>query len=126
MLIGQSLRARVGAASTYYSPWFPRAGTRAMFSCHMVASDCAASFQVQAQTKKGFDNFASANILSVGAANSIGLSPDTVTSFRIGNPMNGDALPGMNDSVRLVYTLTSIASFSAWVHFRMLNIVWEA
>lgn len=127
MLIGNSIRATVGAASIYYSPWFRRGGTRAIFACHMIANANAASFAIKAQTKKDFDQFQTTLILDVGAgAATIGLTADTVTTFKLGNALNGDATVGFNDMVRLVYTLTSTASNTAWAHFRMLNTSWES
>ena len=129
MILGQVIRAPNGAAATYYGPWFPRQGTKAVFACNHINSSEVSSLQITVQTKRAEDDNRNDSIEEVGSAASISVAAaDSVTTFERGNTIDGSdgsGTFGFRDLVRFKYVLTSNASKKSWIHLRMLSPTWE-
>jgi hypothetical protein len=128
MILGQVIRAVQGGTSTYYSPWFPRLGTRAVFACNPIGFSEVEFLKIKTQTRKAEDeNLLTTTIKDVGAAEMVSLaSADSVHTFLRGNPIDGSGSgQGFLDLVRFVYEVKSNSSKRGWVHFRMLDPTWE-
>ena len=125
MFFGQVLRAVTGDVSTYFSPWFARQGTRAVFACDYIASVELNFFKIQVQTKKQEDDNESGVVKSVGALATMSAG---VTPFLRGNLIDASeaATQGFLDLIRFVYTVKSNSTKRGWVHFRMLDPTWES
>ena len=124
------IRAPFEGSATYYSPWFPRMGTRATFGCNVVAASPGVdSFEIQVQTKRSEDDNREESIENVGAAEDIStLSADSVEVFQRGNSLAGADGPttwGFRDLIRFKYTLQSKETGRAWLCMRMLAPSWE-
>jgi hypothetical protein len=127
MIIGQTLSSQSTSGTTYYSPWFPRGGNAAVFSCEVIASADTANdidtFTIQVETKNQEDSDKDA--VDVGSAATITLGTDeNITSFERGASLSDGAAQGMKELVRFKYTVTARTSGRAWVHSRMLNPSW--
>lgn len=126
MLIGQTVRAPGGGAATYFSPWFPRQGTKGVFACNLFAFAGLSSLQVFVQTKKPENDNTVVNIKDVGVAHSVTLTADSVSSFERGTKIDGsETVQGLFEMVRYKYVVTASASPKCYVHFRMLDPTWE-
>lgn len=129
MIIGHTIRAPYnGGTATYFSPWFPRMGTKAVFGCNLIASAGVATsgFRVYVQTKKSEDDNESTSVVDVGNQIVPTATADSVEAFELGNPIDGTSgSAGFRDLVRYKYVLQSAASARGWVHFRMLEPTWE-
>ena len=127
MIIGQALLSQDSTSgNVYYSPWFPRGGNKAVFSCEVIASANTTSdidtFHVQVQTKNAEDS--DKDSVDLGSATSITLGTDeNITSFQAGASLSSTD-QGFKELVRFQYTVRAKASGLAWVHFRMLNPSW--
>lgn len=127
MIIGQLLDGNEDGSTTYYSPWFPRGGNRAVFACEVINTDQLLSFAVSVQTKnsESSDKDAGTFVPNNGANNAITLSAGTITTFTVGAALDDTANNGFLELVRFVYTLyDETAGSRPWVHFRMLNPIW--
>lgn len=128
MVFGQTIRAPLSGAATYFSPWFPRQGSKAVFACNLIASAGVDTLEITVETKKPESDNTAANILDVaGGAASISLTADSTTPFERGLPVDGTgSTQGFLQLVRFKYVLTSDTDFRGWVHFRMLNTTWDS
>jgi hypothetical protein len=126
MILGQLIRTVQGGTSTYYSPWFPRLGTRAVFACNPIGFAELEHFKIKVQTRKAEDDNLSATIKEVGTAETVSLgSADSVHTFARGNTIDGPGSgQGFLELVRFVYKVKSNSGNRGWVHFRMLNPGW--
>jgi len=124
MIIGQTLVAQnESPANVYFSPWFPRGGNMATFTCDVIAVSASAditSFAVEVETKNAEDGDNDADSLIGGGGHTITLTAGTPTTFSAGQPLDS-ASQGFKQLVRFRYELTAKASTTAYIHFRMLN-----
>lgn len=126
MIIGQLLDGALGT-STYYSPWFPRAGNLAVFACEVVQTDGSPSFKITVETKdsESSDKDSGTVVPQGGANNVITATANVITTFSVGAPLDSTANNGFLQLVRFKYTLsTAVEGSRPWVHFRMLNPIW--
>ena len=127
MIIGQALLSQNSTTgNVYYSPWFPRGGNKAVFSCELIASADTTNdidaFNIEVETKNAEDSDKDA--VTLGSANSITLGTDeNITSFESGAGLSS-ASQGFKELARFKYTVTAKANGLAWVHFRMLHPSW--
>ena len=128
MFFGHVIRAPYNSGvATYYSPWFSRQGTKAVFACNLINYGSVSTFAISVETKKTEDDNEAANIQDVtGGSTNVTLTADTVTTITRGIKLDGtESVQGFQELVRLKYVLTSAASERGWAHFRMLNTTWE-
>ena len=127
MIFGQTIRAPYDGSATYYSPWFPRQGTKAVFGCHLINYGDASTFSITVETRKYEDDNQAANILEVdGGSANVTMSADTVTAVTRGIKLDGSqSVQGFLELVRLKYELTSTSEKRGWVTFRMLDTTWD-
>jgi hypothetical protein len=128
MLFGHTIRAPYDSGSaTYFSPWFPRQGTKAVFACNLINYGGVSTFAISVETKKIADDNEAANIQDVtGGSTNVTLTADSVTAITRGIKLDGsESVQGFQELVRLKYVLTSAASARGWVTFRMLDTTWE-
>lgn len=128
MVFGQTIRAPLNGSATYFSPWFSRQGSKAVFACNLIASVGVATFAITVETKKPEDDNTAANILDVyGGSTNIDQTADSVTPFERGLSVDGSgSTQGFLPLVRFKYVVTSTTDFRGWVHFRMLNTTWDS
>jgi hypothetical protein len=130
MILGLTLDGRSSAASTYFSPWLPRGGNLARFTCQVFASEglneSTSPFEIFVETKNSEDpDRAVINPQGGGTGKVIALTPLALTAWEVGaNLSSGNT--GFLELVRFRYRLTPVASTEPWVHFRVLNPVWLA
>ena len=128
MLLGQTIRAPLGASATYYGPWFPRQGTKAVFARNVIATgnvDDTAQFQIAVQTRRIEDNNRDSLVFQVGAVEQWAPADDTVRRFVRGIALDDEDAQGFFELVRFKYALTSESALRAFLHFRILQPTWE-
>ena len=65
MIIGETLFAK-DSGSTYYSPWFPRQGNRARFTCNYLTGNSVSSLSISVETKSSEEMDADADTAEGG------------------------------------------------------------
>lgn len=129
MLLGQTLCGIDDTTVAFYSPWFPRGGNLAKFTCQVFASaDISGggeAFKITVETKNVDDSDKDVVTPQGGGLQTITLaSPPVLTTWEVGaNLSSGNT--GFLELVRFKYWLISETSdVEPWVHFRMLNPIW--
>ena len=113
MIIGETICAVNAAATTVYSPWFPRQGNAATFVLEVIAEANSAKVEVTVQTKNSED----ADPGTSAAGTSFSQSGAGTKKNRNYN---------FKELVRFkVEVSTTVIGTVAWAHFRMLNPAWE-
>ena len=94
MIIGVNLRSDDSTnGDTYFSPWFPRSGNKAVFSCDLINAAPSGNideFSVQVQTKNSEDSDKDAVDL-LGTAQAVTITAGTITSFEAGAGLDSAA-----------------------------------
>jgi len=112
LVLGVTLHAQPSAGAIYYSPWFPRQGNAATFSCEVTEINGATlTITIETKNEEDADNDvqASADFSGISSATS-----DPATK----------RMSDLRELVRFKYKVVGVAN-TDWVHFRMLNPVWE-
>jgi hypothetical protein len=130
MLLGQLLDGKPNATATYFSPWFPRGGNLAKFTCQVFASESLSGggegFKISVETKNSEDSDKDQSAFTPqgGGAQTMTLTALALTTWEVGADL-GSSNNGFLELVRFKYQLISAtASTEPWVHFRILNPVW--
>ena len=127
-LVGKFEQGEPDTIAVYYSPWFPRGGNRARFTCNIIDYDAMDYMKITVQTKTSDESDSGASTVS-GWEEDIDLdggSPPAANSdvsWLAGAALNSTSSAGFEDLVRLKYELRSNAK-DGWVHFRMLATQW--
>jgi hypothetical protein len=128
MLLGQLLNGKPNTTVTYYSPWFPRSGNLAQFTCQVFGSEGLSggseAFKISVQTKNLEQSDKDVSTPQGGGAQTMSLTALALTTWEVGaNLSSGNT--GFLQLVRFKYELISATgSGEPWVHFRLLNPVW--
>lgn len=124
MILGQLLDGIASTTSTYFSPWFPRGGNLAKFTCQVFEFDEIDKFQISVQTKNSEDSDKDATAPQGGSAQNMTLTQLALTTWEVGANLSS-ANAGFKELVRFKYEVVSLtASTEPWVHFRVLNPLW--
>jgi hypothetical protein len=128
MIIGQTLHAINGsdATTTYYSPWFSRAGNLLGVAVDIIATEDLDKLSIGIETKKAEDadpaytTSTGTNLVKYEEISSVTVG---IHKFRAG--ANLDTAGGLLDLVRYRFDLGVTSSETdGWIHFRMLNPAW--
>ena len=126
MLLGQLLDGGKSRTTTYFSPWFPRAGNAGVFSCQVFDSaglSGSDSFSITVQTKNEEDSDKSASVPLNGGPITMTVTALAETSFAVGGSFSAGA--GFLELVRFKYDLVNTTGTAdPWVHFRILAPNW--
>lgn len=127
MLLGQLLDGSKSKTVTYFSPWFPRNGNAAVFTCQVFdgvgLSGGSDVFRITVQTKNEEDSDKSSSAVLNGGPITISMTPLAETSFHAGGNFSSGA--GFLELVRFKYELVnSTGTSDPWVHFRILAPNW--
>lgn len=128
MILGQLLDGTPNTTTAYFSPWFPRGGNLAKFTCQVFASESLSGgsefFRILVQTKNSEDSDKGAITPQGGTAQTMSLTALALTTWEVGANLSS-ANTGFLELVRFKYELVSAtAGTEPWVHFRILNPVW--
>lgn len=131
MILGQLLDGGKSRTATYFSPWFPRGGNLATFTCQVFDSAGLSGtdkFQITVQTKNREDSDNSASVPAGGGTNVIAMTPVlSETTFQVGGDFSSAVNAGFLELVRFKYELAnSTGAVDPWVHFRMLPPNWSS
>lgn len=127
MILGQLLDGVSATTTTYYSPWFPRGGNLAKFTCQVFAFDGLSGggekLQIGVETKNSEESDKDAVLMS-GTPVNITLTILASTTWEAGANLSS-ANPGFKELVRFKYQIVSTSEGAEpWVHIRVLNPVW--
>ena len=118
MFDAQTLQCTDNAATTVFSPWFPRGGDYGIFTLELVSiSSNSANLSLAVQ-------LVNKNSSETGNGDNIG-SAITRTGSNGAGRSQGDITAGFEELVRYKFTLQlSSGSGTNWAVFRMLAPVW--
>jgi hypothetical protein len=128
MILGQTLLAAKNDTKTYYTPWFPRGGNSAEFSCEIFEYSENCTVNVTVQTKNSEDNDSTAE--EMAAQQIISSSPvPTLPHIVTWEPENtgGGTWAGAKELVRFKIQVIgdNVSSDDGfWAHLRMLAPSW--
>ena len=128
MLIGQLFDGQPNTTVKYYSPWFPRAGNLAKFTCQVFASESLSGggegFKISVETKNADQSDKEVITPQGGSAQAMTLTALALTTWEVGASLSSGNT-GFLQLVRFKYELISTSgSVEPWVHFRLLNPLW--
>ena len=127
MILGQLLNGTPSTTTVFFSPWFPRGGNLAKFTCEVFASEGLGGgsefFRISVQTKNTEDSDKASITPQGGGAQNMTLTALALTTWEVGaGPSSANT--GFLELVRFKYELVNTTGGEPWVHLRILNPVW--